>query len=105
MIGTLSFTISRSSGRTLVAVAGEIDLATAPELDAVLQDFGHHSVTVDLNDVTFIDSFGLATLMRAHDRIAHAGGRLCVRGRRPNVRRTFQVAGLAERFDVDPLPI
>ena len=105
MNGTLSFAISRSSGRMLVAVAGEIDLATARDLHAVLQESGHQSVTVDLKDVTFIDSSGLAILMRAHDRITLAGGRFSIRGPRPNVQRTFEVAGLAERFEVDPLPI
>jgi len=103
MIGTLSFTISQSESQTVVAVAGDIDSATAPELHAILDQYGDHMVTVDLHKVTFIDSSGLGTLIRAQERITLAGGRLAIRGPRPNVQRVFEITGLAERFAGDPL--
>ncbi len=104
MIGTLSFTISQSDGRTFVAVAGDIDCATAPELHAILDQYGHQSVTVDLNGVTFIDSSGLGTLISAQERITLAGGQLAIRSPRPNVQKAFEITGLTERFTGDPLP-
>jgi anti-sigma B factor antagonist len=98
MIGTLFFTVSQTTGSTVVTVAGEIDRATAPELDAALQHFDDASVTVDLAAVTFIDSSGLGTLVEAHKRIGLAGGRLTVSGSRPNVQKAFEITQLADMF-------
>ena len=101
MLGTLSFTVARTEGSTVVAVGGEIDGATAPELAATLQRFEHESVTVDLAGVTFIDSAGLGTLVQAHQRSNVAGGRLTVRGSHPNVQKTFEITGLADLLLAD----
>ena len=103
MIGSPTFVISRSANWTLVTVCGELDVATAPELHSILQEFSDQSVTVDLNEVTFIDAAVLATLLRAHDRITLAGGRLAIRGQRPSVQRTVEITGLTDRFADDPL--
>jgi anti-anti-sigma factor len=94
MIGALSFTLSRANGSAVIAVAGEIDGATAPELDSALRHFERESVTVDLSGVTFIDSSGLGTLVKAHKRIRVAGGRLTVTGPQPNVRKVFEISRL-----------
>ena len=102
MSWNLSITISQLDDRTFVAVAGEIDAATAPELHTVLDQYGRQSVMVDLNKVTFIDSCGLGTLIRAQDRITLAGGQLALRGLRPNVQKVFEITGMCDRFD-DPL--
>jgi anti-anti-sigma factor len=105
MTGTLSFTVSRTTGSTVIAVAGEIDGATAPELDTALQHFEQEFVTVDLSGVTFIDSSGLGTLVQAHQRISLAGGRLTVSGSRPNVQKTFEITHLADTFRADQTAI
>jgi hypothetical protein len=48
MSGTLSVTISRFDGWTLVAVAGELDATTSHELASVLQTFTDQTVGVHL---------------------------------------------------------
>ena len=103
MSGTLSVTVSRFDGWTLLAIAGEIDGATAPELHSLLREFTDQSVTIDLNDVTFVDSSGLRTLMRARQEIILAGGRMSIRNPRPNVQKACETAGLTERRAGDPL--
>ena len=90
----LSVTISRSNGSRTVAVAGEIDVATAPELERVLNDLEHEVVTVDLSEVTFIDSCGLTVLFDAYTRIRHAGGQFAVHGTQPIVQRSIEVTRL-----------
>src|SRR6185436_11151109 len=96
MMQPLSLNVSRSNGSTVVAVAGEIDMATAPELANVLNDFAQDSVLVDLSAVTFIDSSGLATLANAHTRMSSAGGRLAIDGLLPNVQKVFEITRLTE---------
>jgi len=96
MYGTLSFTVRRTNGSTAIAVAGEIDGATAPELDAALGVFEQEAVTVDLSGVNFLDSSGLGTLVEAHKRIGLAGGRMAVTGAQPNVQKVFELTNLAD---------
>jgi anti-sigma B factor antagonist len=66
-------------GVALVVVRGEIDLVTAPQLDAVVEqailDHGApRPLLVDLDECTFMDSSGLAILLRAQDRLGEDPG-------------------------------
>ena len=55
-----------SPGWVVVGVAGEIDVATAPELERALADAGAEKrVVLDLSECQFIDSSGLRTLLGA----------------------------------------
>ncbi len=82
---------ARRDGDTIV-VSGELDLATAPDLRALLDAIdGESTVTVDLNTTTFVDSQGLATLTAAKQRLE---SRLRIVNARDNVRRVFEITNL-----------
>ena len=74
-----SFSLSVSdagNGRSVVAAAGELDVASAPQLlgaIAVLGQPGTSAVAIDLSALTFIDSSGINAL-RAAVRSANARG-------------------------------
>jgi anti-sigma B factor antagonist len=59
-------------GVAIVAVAGEIDMDTAPAFEDALaqsvRERAEPSVVVDLSQVTFMDSSGLSALVRAMER-------------------------------------
>jgi anti-sigma B factor antagonist len=60
----------------LLAVSGELDLATAPGLRERLGaavDSGISRIVVDLREVTFMDSIGLAAIVHARSRLRAAG--------------------------------
>jgi stage II sporulation protein AA (anti-sigma F factor antagonist) len=78
-----------------VRVAGEVDLDTAEQLAAGLGAC-HGTVVVDLAGVTFIDSSGLGTLVRARNRLTSEGGGLLVAEPTERVRRLFELTGLTE---------
>jgi anti-anti-sigma factor len=64
----MSVSSARSGSLLTVAVSGEVDLSTAPEVEnailaAVCGD-GVTDVRVDLSDVGFLDSSGIALLLR-----------------------------------------
>jgi anti-sigma B factor antagonist len=85
-------------GGQLVRVDGELDIATAPDLEAVLlrpRPPGER-VVLDLGALRFIDSTGLRVLLRA--RVAAREGRweLFVRNVPANVRRLFTIAGVQD---------
>lgn len=70
----------RQGTRFVLTIAGELDMATAPALRERLTaaiDAGATSIVVDLRDVAFMDSIGLATVLHARSRLG-AEGRLAI---------------------------
>ena len=93
-----------ADGATYVAVAGELDLATAPLLAEQLaqaETSGAKLVVLDLADVSFMDSTGLHVLLEAHANAQRNGHRLRITaaGSEP-VQRLFELAGV-----LDELPL
>jgi anti-sigma B factor antagonist len=83
--------------RYLVAVAGDLDLHTAPELREVLGraiDEGRNRLVVDLTETSYMDSSGLTALVVAHKRVRKRGGQLVVVNVDPSIGRTFEITGL-----------
>jgi anti-sigma B factor antagonist len=91
-------TTPAESGAVVVAVAGEVDYATGPQLAERLLDLTEHDVVVDLSAVTFLDSSGIAALVRANEAISRTGHRLRTFGEQDNVLRVLEIAGLASLF-------
>jgi anti-anti-sigma factor len=91
---------SADRDESLVAVVrGEVDVATAPELDRELEQAtarGPGSLVVDLAGVTFLDSSGCHVLVRAHRRGEAAGVGVELAGVNGTTLRVLEVAGLTE---------
>ena len=86
-----------------LTLRGELDLATAPELEARLGELQAEgrSVLMDLSQLGFMDSTGVSVLISAK-RDADANGWL-ISVRHPNgqVRRLLELVGLLERLEVE----
>ena len=96
----VEFTVTRSEsdhGATTVTVAGEVDLATAPKLRSALLATGG-DVTVDLAQVSFMDSSGLAALVAACKHTTGSGHRFEVRHETELVERTMKLTGIYDFF-------
>jgi anti-sigma B factor antagonist len=101
--GAFSISVDNQGARAVVEPRGELDLATAPELEAVLGerlDAGQE-VVVDLRRLGFMDSTGLRVILAAHKR---AGGapRFCI-VRPPDggtVAKVLTVAGVLDQLAV-----
>jgi anti-sigma B factor antagonist len=84
-------------GRVVVRCEGEVDLANADELRAVLAGVLADQpprVVIDLADLTFLDSTGLGVIARAHLRAVEYGGQLQLTGARGTVARLLEVTRL-----------
>src|SRR5947209_10768497 len=84
-------------GRRLIAVRGELDLFTAPELRTKINDTideGARELIVDLSDTTFLDSTGLGVLIAALKRMRSCSGELVIVDSTSNLSKTFRVAGV-----------
>lgn len=68
-------------------------------LEAVI-DASTGAVTVDLSQVTFLDSTGLKALVAEHRRLHAEGRRLTVRNPSPAVFRVLNLSGVAAALDV-----
>jgi anti-sigma B factor antagonist len=89
---------ARTDGHlTVLDVAGELDMATAPLLGDAIDDAvasGAAEVSVDLTRTTFMDSSGLNLLLRTHARLDALDRRLTIACPDGCVRRAFAIAGL-----------
>jgi anti-sigma B factor antagonist len=104
---SIGFLIARrelAADTTLLAVEGDLDLASAPSLKWALSDVqsaaGQH-VVIDLARVTFIDSTALGVLVGAQ-RTLDPGVRLAIARANENVMRVFELTGLDGMFEIVP---
>jgi anti-anti-sigma factor len=83
-------------GRTVVEVAGEVDVATAGELEAFVGErLARDGVLLDLGHVTFLDSSGVRVLDSLMRRAAQHGWDLRVDpALREEVRQILELTGL-----------
>ncbi|MEV7012961.1 STAS domain-containing protein [Streptosporangium sp. NPDC051022] len=92
------------AGHTVMAITGEIDLYTAPGLQAefarLLQESSATNVVIDMSGVEFCDSTGMNVLLSALKRLRERGGALELAAPRPAVRKILQVTGLDSVFTV-----
>jgi anti-sigma B factor antagonist len=100
------FSISAADrdGRAYVTLSGELDLATAPELEQLVTeriDAGEE-VVVDLRGLEFMDSSGIRVLVAAHARAGRAGTRLFVVRPEPEsaVAKIVEVSGLDGELNI-----
>lgn len=101
----LTTSVLHDDGVALIALDGELDLATRPRLDAavdgVLAD-GLTCVLLDLDALTFCDSTGMGALVRA-SRVVHAAGGSCVvAGARGPVHKLLVLTNLAAALPLEP---
>ncbi len=90
--------------QVVVSASGEIDLYTAPrlqaELTAVLNADHAARVVVDMSGVEFCDSTGMNVLLSAMKRARERGSVLELASPRPPVQKILQVTGLDSVFTV-----
>jgi anti-sigma B factor antagonist len=89
----------------VIALEGEIDLHESPNVREALRELIEQKmprVFVDMGEVSYIDSSGIAVLIDAMQRIQAYGGRLALFGIRENVRAVFEIARLDQVFRIFP---
>ena len=99
----LEITTEEGEDQTRVALAGELDIATAPQLEEGLEKVEANSpgvLLLDLRKVEFIDSTGLRAVIAADERARSAGRRLVIIRGTPAVERVFSVTQLDQRLEI-----
>jgi anti-sigma B factor antagonist len=91
--------------RHVIALTGEVDLYTAPELKTQMLDGianGAKDVVVDFTNTTFIDSTTLGVLVGGVKRLREKGGRLSIVCSDRNITKIFEITGLDRVFTIYP---
>jgi anti-anti-sigma factor len=89
-------------GVRVIVVRGELDLSTATDLEGPLEEAissQGDSVLIDLTDCEFIDSTGIALIVRAWQQLDRAAngdgsGRVVICSANDQVRRVLEITGL-----------
>ncbi|GAA2699303.1 STAS domain-containing protein [Micromonospora olivasterospora] len=104
----MTFTVTyaqRAGVGACLRLAGELDMSSAPELNAALDrltDEGERHLLVDLSELTFCDSTGIAAFVRGDNRATARGGWLRVTGATGRVERVLRITGLADVLGYEP---
>lgn len=105
----LNVSTASQGGHAVVTATGELDLYTAPRLQAALAALLREEIdriVVDMSGVEFCDSTGMNVLLAAMKRLREQGGALELAAPRPAVKRILQVTGLDTVFTVtDAAPV
>ena len=99
----LGLVVREQDGWAVLAVSGEIDIATAPSLrerlHALLAD-DKRQIVVDLDDVGFLDSTALGVLVGVLKRARAEDGEVRIVCTQPRVRKVFEITRLDSAFDL-----
>ncbi|MEU4340919.1 STAS domain-containing protein [Nocardia sp. NPDC023852] len=96
----MTTTIAAQDGATVLTVAGEVDLATAPALENAIEAIlsgTPAALIIDLTAVSFLASAGMATLVAAHQR-AGAATAIAVVADGPATSRQLKMTSLDQVF-------
>src|SRR5918998_1124001 len=99
----LSLTTRIEGERTVVEVAGEIDVYTAPKLRETivsLVEAGQKNLVVNLEQVEFLDSTGLGVLVGGLKRVRTQEGSLELVCTQERLLKIFRITGLGKVFAI-----
>jgi anti-sigma B factor antagonist len=102
--GTFTCTVHHDAGAATVVPQGELDLATAPVLDAQLRDVrdaGRDELVVDLRGLTFIDSTGVQLLLQWGTWAARTGRGFSLIPGSERVQMVFAITGIVDLLAFD----
>jgi anti-anti-sigma factor len=100
----LNLSVQRHGDRATIQVGGEVDLATCPQLQAVLGelvDRGFHHLIIDLEQVSFLDCSGIRVLVHARQRVQEHSGSVRLARPTPPVWRVLALTGMTTVFPID----
>jgi len=89
----------------VLPLTGEIDLHVSPVVTASLTamiEKKPERMVIDLSDVTYLDSAGLAALIQAMQKVEAYGGKFLLAGLQETVRSIFEISRLDQVFRIFP---
>ena len=98
----MEITSERTGQRLTLTLAGRLDVASAPALEAALQLEGIRELVMDLEACVYISSVGLRSLLRGLKDTAKVNGTMVLVGVQPSVMSILELTGLTKLLTVKP---
>lgn len=101
----LEIAVEAGDGPTLVRLRGRIHIDSSPafrnQLLSLLGAQSTQAVVVDMTEVSYIDTSGIATLVEGLKIARQRAKTLCLRGPQGRILHLFEVAGLLDLFEAN----
>jgi anti-sigma B factor antagonist len=97
----LDIEIGATGDIRVVRLGGELDLASVPRLTELLEEVAAPRLILDLSGLAFIDSSGVAALVRAQHQMDEGGQTLTLTRPSHAVARVFEILGISFLLDTD----
>jgi anti-sigma B factor antagonist len=100
----LRFRTLTTRDKTIVSTRGDIDLSTASEFESyllALVNQGQSQLVVNFSHTNYLDSSGLAALVRVHKALNTCNGQITIVGCQPSVSRLFGIVGFHHLFPIE----
>lgn len=107
VVEQLRVDVRQAADRVILALVGELDMASAPLLQHAVEDAGLDSqqlVVLDLGGLEFIDSTGLRVILAVRKTCGERGQELAITQGSQQVERLLAVTGVAEHLKTIPSP-
>jgi anti-sigma B factor antagonist len=98
----MKHSVKEDRGAVIVAFAGEVDLEHSPQArEILLEQVGRRRrVLVDLSEVEYIDSSGIASLVEAFQKAKKTGSGFALAAPNPAALRVLELARLDKVFRI-----
>ncbi len=99
--GAAGWRLVKGDGPGVLVLSGEIDFSVAPAVRERLMDLaepGRGELVLDMGDLTYIDSSGLALLLELRKQLQEKGRAVRIRAIAPQVRKLMQLTQIGELF-------
>lgn len=94
-----------SAGRLTIYLSGELDQhearRTSDSIAELLDEYLPKDCVLDLSGLSFMDSSGIAVLVKAGRQMKQIGGRICVENPARQVRRVIDASGVDRMISVE----
>lgn len=101
----MPITLQNQPGGLTITLSGEIDhhgaRAMMGELEEAIATLLPRNLTLDLSGVTFMDSSGIAVLLRVQRQMSHLGGTLRVTSIPTQPRKVLDAAGVGRLISLE----
>ena len=101
----MELTRTAEGGAVVIAVSGDLDIATADQLfrdaNEALRAAAPTTLVLDLSGVAFLDSSGIGTLVELRNVAGDTGGDLVLRRPSDRTRRLLEITALDSVFSVE----
>lgn len=100
---SLEISVKNDQSSSQLMIVGEVDMYSSPQVRRMLLELVKQKqspIIVDLAEVSYMDSSGVATLIEGLQRCGEYGGTLFIVGLRDNVREVFELTRLDKIFKI-----